>query len=74
MVSKTHKDLSPAEKKSNSVGTTPTQKVQNVIMYTPSWREGAGGAERQKGEAKLESQDRVVLSHGQGPLLFIPGM
>lgn len=35
-------------------------------MYTPFWRVGAGGAER-KGEAKLKSQDRVVLSHGQGP-------
>lgn len=39
--------------------------------YTPCWRVGAGG---KKGEEMLESQDRVVLGHGQSPLLFIPGL
>lgn len=39
--------------------------------YTPCWRAGAGG---KKGEEMLESQDRVVLGHGQSPLLFIPGL
>lgn len=41
--------------------------VQNTSKYTPFWRVGAGG---KKGEEKLESQDRVVLSQTQGPPLI----
>lgn len=45
---------------------TPS-KVQTTNKYTPFWSAGAGG---KKGEEKLESQDRVVLSQPQRPPLI----
>lgn len=42
-------------------------KVQNTNKYTPFWSVGAGG---KKGEEKLESQDRVVLSQAHSPPLI----
>lgn len=57
------KTLTPKEEE------TPP-KVQKTNKYTPFWSAGAGG---KKGEEKLESQDRVVLSQAQSPPLIYSG-
>lgn len=41
-------------------------------QYTPFCRTGDGGSREE--EERLESQQRVVLSHGQSPPLIYPGV
>lgn len=60
--------------KKNRTPSAPVYKyVHSTTLYTPFWRVGAAGSGK-KGDEKLKSQDRVVLSHAPSPLLFIPGM
>lgn len=65
-----HKRFLAGGGKKNPQKVKSNHKVHTTLMYTPFWRAGAGG---KKGEEKLESQDRVVLSHAAGGPLIYPG-